>query len=156
MDHYRVPRRVKNKNRRYRNVATKMTESVSVEVALTEIIASMPTDHPHLEKAAVSLTCAHCSDCRLESEPSCGCGPVIEEYGTLSCSCCGYSYMDCRGERVNPTTALSIIYCEQYGWWIRKPCHACSPKFVTKMHVVQTLDRLNYDANKDADWDIYW
>jgi hypothetical protein len=156
-------------------------ETMSAEAALTEmnanlaeLLAHMPAGHPRLAASPATLgetpvmeatlTCRHCGDRRLETEPPCGCDSVVAEYGSISCDCCGYSYMDCRGQRDSPSSAtagITLLYYEQYGWWIREPCASCSPAFVERMRAVQKADRWQHQAEKEWEYEqmcrgSYW
>jgi len=140
-------------------------ESMSAEVA-DDLLASMPAGHPRLVSSAATtgempvmeatLTCRHCGDRRLETEPPCGCDSVIAAYGSIGCDCCGYSYMDSRGHRETPSSAtagLTVLYYEQYGWWIREPCASCSTKFVERMRAVQEADYADYKDQRDWEYE---
>lgn len=142
-------------------------ETMSAEVA-DELLAHMPPSYPrllssvatHLGETPVmeaTLTCRHCGDRRLETEPPCGCDSVIAEYGSTGCDCCGYSYMDDRGQRSaapsSATAGLTVLYYEQYGWWIREPCASCSPKFVERMRAVQEADHSDYRDRKEWEYE---
>jgi hypothetical protein len=149
-------------------------ESMSAEAA-DELLAHMPAGYPRLVSSAAThlgetpimeatLTCRHCGDRRLETEPPCGCDSVVAEFGSIGCDCCGYSYMDSRGQRESPssvTAGLTVLYYEQYGWWIREPCAACSPKFVERMRAVQEADHSDYRDRKEWEYEqlcrwSYW
>jgi hypothetical protein len=149
-------------------------ESMSAEAA-DELLAHMPAGYPRLVSSAAThlgetsvmeatLTCRHCGDRRLETEPPCGCDSVVAEFGSIGCDCCGYSYMDSRGQRDSPssvTAGLTVLYYEQYGWWIREPCASCSPKFVERMRAVHEADHSDYRDRKEWEYEqvcrgSYW
>jgi hypothetical protein len=114
---------------------------------------------------SMTVTCRHCGDKRMEGAPTCGCEYVVAEYGSLGCDCCGYSYVDCRGQRASPpssaATAFTVTFYEQYGSWMLEPCAKCSPKFVEQMRAVQKSDLWDYEAQRDWEHeqrcsDPYW
>ena len=152
-------RRIKKAHQNHRSQKTVVMEKPSAHAELTE----MPIGHPRLESAMADvpvmeavMACGHCGDRRLETEPPCGCDSVIAEYGSTGCDCCGYSYMDSRGMRESPSSATSgftLLYYEQYGWWIREPCAACSTKFVEHMRAVQKADLWHHEAEKEWEFE---
>jgi hypothetical protein len=145
------PKREKKANQRHRSgspVSKEEEESAAPAPILT-----------------LTETCPHCGNKQLEGGYGCGCEYVIAEYGALGCDCCGYSYVDCRGQRTaDPSSAvtdLNIIFYTQYDCWMLEPCAKCSPKFVEQMRAVQKSDLWDYEAQRDWEHeqrcrDPYW
>jgi hypothetical protein len=147
------PKREKKANQQHRSRGASAEEEEESTAVSVSVCLSM------------TVTCRHCGDKRMEGEPTCGCEYVVAEYGSLGCDCCGYSYVDCRGQRASPpssaATAFTVTFYEQYGSWMLEPCAKCSPKFVEQMRAVQKSDLWDYEAQRDWEHeqrcsDPYW